>query len=81
MTYKALKEAVLAVQENEKCNGYDWRTWNSADHIVETYEIETLTTEEEQVLERAIASNGATVDADMSAQQTAEFGSEFNTWK
>jgi len=85
MTYANLKQAVLAVEDNNNINDSKWSDWDDASHIADTYSISNLTEEEETVLNSAIESNGATVDEDMlKAQAQAnglEKGAKFNAWR
>lgn len=81
MSYENLKQAVLAVEENNRINDGKWSDWSSADHVADTYEIGELSDAERAILENAIKSNGASIDADMNAVHNAEYGVEFNTWR
>jgi hypothetical protein len=81
MNFENLKAAVLAVEENNRINNAKWGDWSSAADIALTYDLEPLDAEDVRVLERAIASNGETVDTDMNDAHNAEYGVKFNTWR
>ena len=81
MCFKSLKTLVLAVEENNVFNDAKWSDWSDAGHIAETYEETDISDEEAQILNRAIESNGLTIEADMSAAHKVEHGVEFNTWR
>jgi len=81
MSYE-LKQAVIAVQENNILNDGAWSDWSDAHHIAETYEI-ALDESAVRVIQRAIDSDGVTLDADLSAAELAEWGQNFSPswWK
>ena len=76
MNSDAFFDAVFAVQMNNKINDARWGDWTDAHHVSETYQIE-LCECGELLLNKAIASNGATIDADMKAVELAVFGQNF----
>ncbi|MGR2662467.1 hypothetical protein ACUXVY_12835 [Chromobacterium haemolyticum] len=76
MNYQNLKEAILAVEENNKLNDAKWSDWPFATDIGEVYGIE-LDKEDIAILERAIESEGASIQADMEAAEREEYGQNF----
>jgi len=76
MTYETLKEAVLAVEENNKINDGKWSDWDDAQHIADTYDIE-LNDKEATILNKAIESNGKTLPTDLRAEELKELGQSF----
>lgn len=77
MPYESLKTVVLAVSENNGINDAQWSDWTDAHSIAEIYEIEDLDADDLALLDRAIASNGATLDTDLTARELAEMGQNF----
>lgn len=72
MSLEQLKTAILAVEEN----GCGWATWGDARHIAEIYEIE-LDAEDLAVLDRAIATEGHSLPADLRRIEREEWGQNF----
>lgn len=77
MHYQNLKEAILAVEENNKLNDAKWSDWPFATDIGEVYGIE-LDQEDIAILQRAIESEGASIQADMEAAELEEYGQNFS---
>jgi hypothetical protein len=62
----ALAQAIEAVLENNRYNGGKWSDWTNAEKVAEIYEIE-LCDDGLRVIERAIRSDGESLDADIKA--------------
>lgn len=76
MNSDAFFDAVFAVQMNNKMNGATWGDWTDAHDVSETYQID-LCEFGVHLINRAIASNGNTIDADVEAVKLAVFGQTF----
>lgn len=66
MNLEALKLACDAVEDNNRSNDANWQDWQSVGDIKEAYGFEVCEFGE-SVLERAIQSNGASVEDDLAA--------------
>lgn len=66
MNLEALKLACEAVEDNNRSNDAQWSDWQHVMDIKEVYGFDVCEYGE-QVLERAIESNGASVEADLEA--------------
>lgn len=77
MSYESLKQAVLSVQDNNTSNDASWSDWTGADHIADVYELFGLAPDECAILNRAIKTNGASLDDDLDAAELAEWGQTF----
>ena len=73
---KALRQAIEGVEDNNRINDGHWSDWDDAQHIEETYGVD-LCEEGAQVIERAIASNGASLAEDLPAVELAVWGQNF----
>ena len=73
---KALRQAIEGVEDNNRINDGSWSDWEDARHVAETYGVE-LCSEGAQVIERAIASNGASLAEDLPAVELAVQGQNF----
>lgn len=73
---KALRHAIEAVEENNLINDGMWLEWDDASHVAETYGIE-LDEQGEKIINRAIASNGESLEADLPAVELAVWGQNF----
>ena len=58
ITNEALKEAIQAVEENNRINDAQWSDWQDATDIREVYEIKHLSKRDIATLEEAINTNG-----------------------
>lgn len=65
MVSKKLLFVVEAVGENMEFYGQPWSSWSSEYEICSTYGVH-LVADERSILRRAIESNGATLDVDLS---------------
>lgn len=73
----ALREAVEAVEENNRINGGRWSDWDGAYQVCETYGI-ALGADGQAVLERAITSDGESLRIDLPAVELAVWGQNFS---
>ena len=73
---KALRQAIEAVEENNRINDGMWTGWDDAAHVAETYGIE-LDEQGEKIINRAIASNGESLAVDLPAVELAVWGQNF----
>ena len=73
---KALRQAIEGVEDNNRINDGHWSDWDGAQHVAETYGVE-LCEEGTQVIERAIASNGASLAEDLPDAELAVWGQNF----
>ena len=73
---KALRQAIEAVEENNRINEGMWLGWDDAAHVAETYGIE-LDEQGEKIINRAIASNGESLAVDIPAVELAVWGQNF----
>lgn len=73
---KALRQAIEGVEDNNRINDGRWSDWEDAQHVAEAYGVE-LCGEGAQVIERAIASNGASLVEDLPAVELAVWGQNF----
>ena len=73
---KALRQAIEAVEENNRINDGMWIGWDDASHVAETYGIE-LDEQGEKIINRAIASNGESLTVDLPAVERAVWGQNF----
>ena len=73
---KALRQAIEAVEENNRINDGMWIGWDDAAHVAETYGIE-LDEQGEKIINRAIASNGESLTVDLPAVERAVWGQNF----
>ena len=73
---KALRQAIEAVEENNRINEGMWLGWDDAAHVAETYGIE-LDEQGEKIINRAIASNGESLTVDLPAVERAVWGQNF----
>lgn len=72
MSYEALQQAVAAVEAHNRDEDGQWKYWEDAADITDTYAIKGLTAPELAILERAIESNGATLAEDMAKAAASE---------
>ena len=73
---EALRQAIYGVEDNNRINDGRWSDWEDAQHVAETYGVE-LCDEGAQVIDRAIASNGASLVEDLPAAELAVWGQNF----
>ena len=73
---KALRQAIEAVEENNRINDGMWTGWDDAAHVAETYSIE-LDEQCAKIINRAIASNGESLAVDLPAVERAVWGQNF----
>lgn len=72
----ALRSAVLGVEQtNRQCLG-KWEDWEDAQHVADTFEVE-LCPVGQAVIERAIATEGVSLDEDLAAVEHAVWGDGF----
>ncbi len=72
----ALKQAVQSVEDNNRTNEASWSDWDDARHVAEAYGLE-LDAEGAQIIDRAIATNGASLVDDLPAVELAVWGQSF----
>ena len=73
LDYQQYFDAVDFVEENNKLNGGSWDEWEDAKHVELHFNIE-LCECGKWLINRAIFTNGATVDDDLLAVEKAIFG-------
>lgn len=73
---EALRIAIEGVEDNNRINSGNWSDWSDADHVADTYGAE-LCAKGAQIIERAIASNGASLVQDLPAVELAVWGQNF----
>ena len=73
---KALRQAIEAVEENNRINEGMWLEWDDAAHVAETYGID-LDGQGARIINRAIASNGESLTVDLPAVERAVWGQNF----
>ena len=76
INHAALRQAVEAVEENNRINDGMWLEGDDAAHVAETYGID-LDEQGAKIINRAIASNGESLTADLPAVERAEWGQNF----
>ena len=76
INHAALRQAVEAVEENNRINDGMWLEWDDAAHVAETYGID-LDEQGAKIINRAIASNGESLTADLPAVERAVWGQNF----
>ena len=76
INYAALREAIEAVEENNRINDGMWIGWDDASHVAETYGIE-LDEQGAKIINRAIESNGESLTVDLPAVERAVWGQNF----
>ena len=76
INYAALRQAIEAVEENNRINDSTWLAWDDAAHVAETYGIE-LDEQGAKIINRAIASNGESLAVDLPAVELAVWGQNF----
>lgn len=77
INHEALREAIEAVEENNRINDGTWLEWDDAAHVAETYSIE-LDKTGARIINHAIASNGKSLIADLPAVERAVWGQNFS---
>lgn len=73
---KALRQAIEAVEENNRINEGMWLEWDDAAHVAETYGID-LDEHGAKIVNRAIASNGESLAVDLPVVERAVCGQNF----
>ena len=76
LSAESLRQAIEGVEDNNRINSGSWSDWEDAQHVADTYGVQ-LCGEGAQVIERAIASNGAYLAEDLPAVELAVWGQNF----
>ena len=76
LSAESLRQAIEGVEDNNRINSGGWSDWEDAQHVADTYGVQ-LCGEGAQVIERAIASNGASLAEDLPAVELAVWGQNF----
>lgn len=80
----AIKKAVEAVEDNNQINDGEWSDWDDADHVAETYSVDYagdhpgLASETAAVINRAIRTNGQSLNDDLPAISRSFQGQVFS---
>lgn len=83
MNYQRLRDAVEAVEENNRINSGSWNDWENGEEILDTYELVDWSSgsydrEIVAILNRAIVTNGLSLYSDCEAAEIAEYGQAFS---
>jgi hypothetical protein len=72
-----LREAIGAVEENNRITNTRWSDWDNARDIIEAYELEA-STELEDILSIAISNNGGSIYEDYRRVEKRDYGQNFS---
>ena len=75
---EGLRAAIEGVEDNNRINDASWSDWDDASHICETYGIEGMGDLEHAILNRAIASQGESLNADLPMIERIVWGQNFS---
>ena len=74
---KALQDAIIGVEDNNRVNGASWSDWDDSSHICEVYGVELVGDLEHAILNRAIESRGESLKADLPMVERLVWGQNF----